>query len=167
MSVQTQIDRISGNVSAALSAIAEKGVTVPDGSNSDALAELIASIQAGGGNIRIEQGSVTFVNTMRSYTFVNDKPDIFIVYVEDDSEQEYSNSKYIWAIIQDTRLFDYYGQQKPTAYFFGYNTGTKQYYTPYKRPYHAIGSYHSGTDFASVLGAKTYKWYAIYGVTAA
>ena len=49
MSVQTQIDRISGNVSAALAAIADKGVTVPDGSNSDALAELIASIEAGGG----------------------------------------------------------------------------------------------------------------------
>lgn len=50
MSVQTQIDRIYGNVSAALSAIAEKGVTVPDGSNSDALRELILSIEAGGGN---------------------------------------------------------------------------------------------------------------------
>ena len=49
MSIQTQIDRISGNVSAALSAIAEKGVTVPDGSNSDALHELILSIEAGGG----------------------------------------------------------------------------------------------------------------------
>ena len=48
MSIQTQIDRISGNVSAALSAIVEKGVTVPDGSTSDALAELIASIEAGG-----------------------------------------------------------------------------------------------------------------------
>ena len=49
MSVQTQIDRISGNVSAALTAIADKGVTVPDGSTSDALAGLIASIEAGGG----------------------------------------------------------------------------------------------------------------------
>lgn len=46
MSIQTEIDRISGNVSAALSAIVEKGVTVPDGSTSDALAELIASIEA-------------------------------------------------------------------------------------------------------------------------
>lgn len=54
MSVQTQIDRISGNVSAALSAIAEKGVTVPDGSTSDALAELIHAIQAGGGNQTID-----------------------------------------------------------------------------------------------------------------
>ena len=49
MSIQTQIDRISGNVSAALSAIVEKGVTVPDGSTSDALAELITSIEVGGG----------------------------------------------------------------------------------------------------------------------
>lgn len=51
MSIQTQIDRISGNVSAALTAIANKGVTVPDGSASDALAELIASIEAGGGGL--------------------------------------------------------------------------------------------------------------------
>lgn len=49
MSVQTQIDRISGNVSAALTAIADKGVTVPDGSNSDALHDLILSIEEGGG----------------------------------------------------------------------------------------------------------------------
>ena len=49
MSVQTQIDRISGNVSAAFAVIAEKGVTVPGGSNSDALPELIASIKTGGG----------------------------------------------------------------------------------------------------------------------
>lgn len=47
MSIQTQIDRISGNISSALTAIAGKGVTVPDGSTSDALAELIASIEAG------------------------------------------------------------------------------------------------------------------------
>lgn len=49
MSVQSEITRISGNVTAALAAIANKGVTVPDGSTSDALAELIASIESGGG----------------------------------------------------------------------------------------------------------------------
>ena len=49
MSVQSEITRISGNVTAALAAIANKGVTVPDGSTSDALAELIASIEVGGG----------------------------------------------------------------------------------------------------------------------
>lgn len=49
MSVQTQIDRISGAVSAALAALTEKGVTVPDGTKVDGLAALIAAIEAGGG----------------------------------------------------------------------------------------------------------------------
>lgn len=49
MSVQSEITRISGNVTAAMAAIADKGVNVPAGSTSDALADLIASIEAGGG----------------------------------------------------------------------------------------------------------------------
>lgn len=49
MSVQTQIDRISGAVSAALAALTEKGVTVPAGTKVDDMATLIAAIEAGGG----------------------------------------------------------------------------------------------------------------------
>ena len=49
MSIGTDVARIKGNIAAALAAIADKGVTVPDGSTSDALAGLIASIEAGGG----------------------------------------------------------------------------------------------------------------------
>ena len=74
MSIQTQIDRISGNVSAALSAIAEKGVTVPDGSNSDALAELILSIDAGGGGDSVSDdgnGNIT-INALYSFTYTDD-----------------------------------------------------------------------------------------------
>lgn len=48
MSIATDVSRIKGNITAALAAIADKGVTVPAGSTSDALAELIASIEAGG-----------------------------------------------------------------------------------------------------------------------
>lgn len=47
MSVQTQIDRLSGNVSAALNAISQKGVTVPATANSDDLEELISVIETG------------------------------------------------------------------------------------------------------------------------
>lgn len=50
MSVQTQIDRISGAVSAALTALTEKGVEVPAGTKVDGLASLIAAIEAGGGS---------------------------------------------------------------------------------------------------------------------
>ena len=47
MSIQSEITRLSGNVTAALAAIAAKGVTVPSGSNSDDLADLIALIDGG------------------------------------------------------------------------------------------------------------------------
>lgn len=47
MSIQTEITRISGNVSDALTAVANKGVTIPAGSNSDDLATLIGQISAG------------------------------------------------------------------------------------------------------------------------
>lgn len=48
MSIASEISRIAQNVSDALTAIANKGVTVPQGSNSDDLADLIAQISGGG-----------------------------------------------------------------------------------------------------------------------
>ena len=57
MSIATDVSRIKGNITAALSAIADKGVTVPDGSTSDALASLIASIEAGGGGGKVACGT--------------------------------------------------------------------------------------------------------------
>ena len=60
MSIATDVSRIKGNITAALAAIADKGVSVPDGSTSDALAELIASIEAGGGDVVL--GEITFTS---------------------------------------------------------------------------------------------------------
>ena len=60
MSIGTDVARIKGNITAALAAIADKGVTVPDGSTSDALAELIASIEAGGGVGTTYTGSFSY-----------------------------------------------------------------------------------------------------------
>lgn len=64
MSVQTQIDRISGAVSDALAALTDKGVTVPDGTTVDGLAALIAAIEAGGGAYKIG----TFVLAEENYS---------------------------------------------------------------------------------------------------
>lgn len=58
MSIQSEINRISGNVANALTAIANKGVTVPQGANSDDLATLIGQIQTGGGT-----GAISIVDT--------------------------------------------------------------------------------------------------------
>ena len=48
MSITSEINRISQNVSGAMTAIANKGVTVPAGSTSDDLADLISEIETGG-----------------------------------------------------------------------------------------------------------------------
>ena len=101
MSIQTEIDRISGNVSAALSAIVEKGVTVPDGSTSDALAELIASIEAGGGSGGTQLAYGTFTPAADTYDYVvthnlGVMPDLIVVWSSDASTP--STSKGVLAI---------------------------------------------------------------------
>ena len=44
MSIQSEINRISGNVQASLSAVAAAGITVPEGANSDDLPALIEAV---------------------------------------------------------------------------------------------------------------------------
>ena len=164
MSIQTELTRLTNAKAAIQTAIEGKGVTVPSGTLLDGMASLIESIETGGG-VRVEQGSVTFSEEQGSYTFVTDSPDIFIAYVEDDSKPQYFSSKYIWMAIQDTRLFENYGKMVRTSYILGYNKGANKYYTPYKGSYDSIGTFSSG-NYNGVFGTKTYKWYAIYGVTA-
>lgn len=57
MSIQSQITRLSANVSDAFAAIESKGVTVPSGSKSDDLADLIGQIPTGSGS------AITVVDT--------------------------------------------------------------------------------------------------------
>ena len=152
------------NKTAITTALTNKGVTVPDDMGINDIAALIEAIEAGG-NIRIEQGSVTFSEDTSGYKFVSDNPDIFIAYVEDDTDPEYSRSQYVWAFIQDTRLYDRNGKQTKTAFYFGYNKGTQKYYVPLKGSYDIIGGF-TTVNFNGCLGATTYKYYAIYGVTA-
>ena len=170
MSIQTELTRITNAKAAIKTAIEGKGVTVPDGTLLDGMASLIESIEAGSGGVRVEQGSVTFAEEQQSYTFVEDPPDIFIVYIEDDSNPTYSSSKYIWAMIQDTRLFEYFGKMRETGYVFGYTNGTRKYYVPYKAAVSSDSASYRGKFsngfLNAMLGPKTYKWYAIYGVTA-
>lgn len=73
MSIQTEITRISGNVSDALDAIAAKGVTIPSGSNSDDMATLIGQISTGtpvnveGNRTAYVGGGVTVVTPSSGY----------------------------------------------------------------------------------------------------
>lgn len=73
MSIQSEITRIAGNVSDALAEIANKGVTVPVGSNSDDLATLIAQITGGGGSAIVITDTIDPVSggTIRTITAVD------------------------------------------------------------------------------------------------
>lgn len=97
MSIQTEIDRISGNVSAALSAIVEKGVTVPDGSTSDALAGLIASIEAGG--INAIAGTITVSSDVNNYELTHNLGEVpklfFLGMIDKFSNLAFTGKKYI------------------------------------------------------------------------
>ena len=171
MSIQTELTRIINAKAAIKTSIEGKGVTVPADTLLDGMASLIESIEAGGGGgVRVEQGSVTFAEAQQSYTFVEDHPDIFIVYIEDDSKPTYISSQYIWAMIQDTRLFEFFGEMRETGYVFGYTSGSKKYYVPYKAAVSSSSVSYRGRFsngfLNAMLGPKTYKWYAIYGVTA-
>ena len=73
MSIQSEITRIAGNVSDALTEISNKGVTVPVGSNSDDLATLIAQITGGGGSAIVITDTIDPVSggTIRTITAVS------------------------------------------------------------------------------------------------
>lgn len=67
MSISSEIARISGNVEDAFEAIEDKGVTVPSGSTSDDLADLISQI-SGGGSIVISDTTDSAGGTIRTIT---------------------------------------------------------------------------------------------------
>lgn len=100
MSVQSEINRLSTNVSGALEEIESKGVDVPAGSNSDNLRSLIRAIQAGGGLpsgiSAIKMGTHTVSSDAAYGTAVNIThnlgvvPDLFIVYATTNTGVTYS-----------------------------------------------------------------------------
>ena len=71
MSIASEIARISKNVEDSLDAVALKGVTVPTGSNSDDLPDLIAQISGGGsGGVVITDTTDSAGGTVRTITAV-------------------------------------------------------------------------------------------------
>lgn len=86
--MQARLTAVKSSIDAALSALTAKEVTVPSGSNVHKLAELIASIEAGGGAsgfAKVTKGSVTITSIISSSTLtiehgLGQKPDIAILY---------------------------------------------------------------------------------------
>ena len=68
MSIVTEISRLKSAKSAIAAAIAGKGVTVPDGTMLDGMAELIAGIEVGGG---ISYGTITIAEESEPYVITH------------------------------------------------------------------------------------------------
>lgn len=105
MSISSEITRISGNVSDALTAIGNKGVTVPSGANSDDLADLIAQIQTGGGGTSVQTatGTVSGSGSKSLQIPCDFAPDLIYVY-GDLSGNASLRGVVSFTIIKDTYL---------------------------------------------------------------
>ena len=157
MSVQSEITRLSDNVTAALAAIADKGVTVPGGSNSDSLAALIESIEAGGGNAKFASGSFT---PESNYTKANvehglgEIPNVYAVFTYDiDGTQDVLTNKIIILICTDVTDYNTYvgisvrcGKGSTYENFKSSNNGRK-----------LVTSYYTNVDGLFVSGANESK----------
>lgn len=90
MSVQSEITRIESAKTAIATAIAGKGVTVPDGTLLDGMASLIESIEAGGGGEYIvEEGQFVPTENVKSYGSIEHSlgvaPFFYVIFLSESS----------------------------------------------------------------------------------
>lgn len=130
-----------------------------------------------GNNIRVETGTVTFAEDTSYYRFKDDRPDVLFVHLDfpeptTDSKLELkhysykvsSDVSYIFSFIQFPKTWNYYNStRKRIEYSIGYCKGTKIIYALYPSYPSRIGE---GPQLNTRFGAgKTYRYWAIYGVT--
>lgn len=175
MSIGTDVARIKGNITAALTAIADKGVTVPDGSTSDALAGLIASIEAGGGGSGIvyTSGTLTFASstTCKGNVITHGLgvvPQIFILGIKYYTGNTKYGLQYYGVISEGIRNLGY-GATKFYQYFL--NSGVNSYYRIDASPNISITIDESTITMPELSNAVyvsgiPYSWHAIGGIEA-
>lgn len=159
MSISSEISRISGNVSAALTAIGNKGVTIPQGSTSDDLATLIGSIQTGGGGtpVKTKTGSVTGDGTITLNIPCEFAPDL--IYVYGDMSASASNRGVVSiTILKDT--FAYMSNDSSTSNTNENFTIGDHSISGYGDPTNLYATYSNGTltiDTVSNTSARRFR----------
>ena len=156
MSISSEISRISGNISDALTAIAAKGVTVPAGSNSDDLATLIGSIQTGGGGGMTATGTIVGNGTNVLQISCDFEPDL--IYINGDLSDNVANRGIVaLTILKDMAV--YIGLDSSTSAsvtnfdaelnITGYNTNTSGPHATYSNNVLSIDT---------VINSGSYRW---------
>ena len=136
MSIQTELTRLTNAKAAIQTAIEGKGVTVPSGTLLDGMAALIEGIKTE----KVITGTFTVAQDNSSNDLdylpqsVEEWPSWLITIAEKDTQTEYFSFKGMWVVYnvysnvkQKHDAFSY--NYSSTVY--GYNRGTKKYYTPY------------------------------------
>lgn len=174
MSVQTQIDRISGAVSAALAALTEKGVTVPDGTKVDGLAALIAAIEAGGGGAKIATGSFTLTSNTAYYQIKHGLGFLptLVLFVGDTPPLMSTNYSTIagWAV-GDVNLKIFYSSGSSTTHVIASDSGVNMQ-EAYNKISNKNSTFHNansdavdigrtGGTYPLLIAGVTYYWFAM------
>lgn len=181
MSVQSEITRLSDNVTAALAAIADKGVTVPDGSNSDSLAALIAAIEAGGGsdnvdlsgfpNIsKVKTGSFTLTSNASIYEVshgLGELPKIFVCLVNGSSKINKAFACAVASQVPDGTYYNSLSRYYGTYYSVNVSEESRpestalSSYKIYLITEEVVGMGASTTQYFSFMANTEYRWFAM------
>lgn len=149
MSIQTQIDRISDSVSAALTALTEKGVTVPDGTKVDDLAALIAAIESGGGSgvtIQRVTGTCTVGSDGYGVATCGFMPDI--IFIQGGMEDGTNPNSAALVLPEETRFTG--GTYLPGIFLIPEDTSIYAFLEFYFRP--------NSTGFSVQVWGTDYSW---------
>lgn len=132
MSIQSEIDRMTAAKTAIAAAIANKGVSVPDGTLLDGFAALIDSIEAGGSVepfTKVLTGTVTFATSTKEWELPEGTDNLLAVYMIWAPSSKYWSDEavyklaYLSADSLITGLYDY-----ASSIFSGLNYGIAESY---------------------------------------
>lgn len=160
----TRLNAVKSSIDSALSALTAKEVEVPSGSTIHGLAELIASIQAGGRGVEVETGSFTLSSDIKIYNTdgysivhgLSNYPDIFILLKDDEKSNADTLACYI-----------YYKNRTSGKALYGGTGGDGRFYIRYINPTITTETVTIISDEANInklINKIRYIWIAIGGV---
>lgn len=164
MSVQSEITRISSNVTAALAAIADKGVTVPDGATSDDLHDLIVSIESGAGgsvkDVLYETIRLSFSDSS-IYIGTSFMPNCVVIVGDVNGGSSSMVGLAVHVEDENGNVYQEKWRFQSTKYLVGTTATDGSLFTISKLGDNYIISINSSEQsFGTLFGAKTYKIFA-------
>ena len=165
--MQTNLTTEQANITAALAALAEKGVEVPEGSNSNALAGLIAVVESGG--VKVNEGTYTLAaQTAASDTILiphglGEKPYFAAVFFAPDSNFTSPPQSALMCYVIAAEKFRYRVSGSSSVLKVDYNKDTTDDKTDETNI--AVYGYKVGMSHTASMPAGTkFYWIAVGGV---